>query len=295
MKNKPAWALVTVPAIVTGAALLLVAALYRPAPDAAPAPAAPSPYFDASWSADPQWSDGLAEVAHYAARRVQYGKPRDYEAVLITVSEDFNRAYFAKAEPPYAGKNLQPVLKLNIVAKYDTENYPYSYLTSVFVDRKDPTALVKLTNSSQEWCGNTFKELKNWVGKAELVYHSYWDAEGDGALPLDWRAGDLAEDQLPVSLRGLRFSPGLELKTRVLPSLISNAVRKVALVPATLRVESEERIAGMDAWRVKVAFGELQQTYWFEKGAPHILVKFTSSDGREWTLKSRSRRAYWKR
>ncbi len=304
MSNKPAWALLFIPGILTGAALLFVAAYYRPAGSPARAavardvkepPAATSPYFDASWSKDAVWNDGLAEVAHYNARRMQYGKPRAFEAVLITVSEDFNRAYFAKAEPPYEGKRLLPVLKLNVVTKYDTENYPYSYLTSVFVDRQEPSTLVKLTNSSQEWCGNTFKELKTWGGKTELLFHSYWDGEGDGALPLDWRPGDLAEDQLPVSLRGLRFAPGLEVKTRLLPSLILNAVRKAALVPATLRVEGAEKVAGVEAWRVSLKAGELEQSYWFEKAAPHVLVKFTSSDGREMTLKSRKRWAYWKR
>jgi hypothetical protein len=255
---------------------------------------AAQPVFDPSWSTDPRWNDGLAEVAHYAAKRMQYGKARMFEAVLITVSEDFNRAHFAKAEPPYQKKNLLPVLKLNIVLQYDTENYPYSFLSSVFVDRQDPTAIVKLTNSSQEWCGNTFKELKTWGGGVWLIYHSYWDEEGDGAKALDWKPGDLAEDQLPLALRGLRFAAGVEVKTRLLPSQISNRATRIELLPATIRVQGQENVGPVATWKVAVNAGELKQTYWMEAAAPHIMVKMVSSDGREFVLKKRSRRAYWK-
>ncbi len=251
--------------------------------------------FDPSWSTASLWNDGNAEVAVYSAKRMQYGKSRSFDAVLITVKEDFNRAVFAKAEPPYAGKNLLPVMKLNIVTKYDTENYPYSYLTSVYVDLLDPTAIVKITNSSQEWCGNTFKELRTWGGSTEIVHHSYWDGEGDGIKTLAWRPGYLAEDQLPLALRGLRFAAGFELKTGLLPSLISNRMQNADPVPAVIRVEGEERAANIDAWKVSVDAGALKQTYWVEKAAPHIVVKMTSSDGREMVLKSRTRRAYWNR
>ena len=39
--------------------------------------------------------------------------------------------------------------------------------------------------------------------------------------------------------------------------------------------------------------GELAQTWWFEKAAPHTLLKMESSDGRAWLLKARTRKPYW--
>lgn len=280
--------------------LVLLSGVSLGAPLAPPAasPSATAAAFDPAWSQVPLWDDGQAEVALYAARRLQYGKLRSFEAVLIVVKEDFNQAFYAKAEPPYKGKRLLPVLKLNFIQSYWTENYPYHFMTSVFVRRDDPTALLKLTSSSQEWCGNTFKEVRTWGRTPELVFLSYWDGEGDGTHALDLGPGDLLEDQLPLALRGLRFAPGLRVRMRLLPSLMSNNLRAPkGFVDAEIRVVGEETLATprrkTQAWKVEVQAGELAQAYWFAAAAPHELVKMQSSDGRELILKQITRKPYW--
>ncbi len=275
---------------------LVVSLVAFAAPSLAPSPPAP-PAFDPAWSRDPLWDDGQAEVALYQAKRPQYGKIETYEAVFIVVKEDFNPQLLVKADPPFEGKQLLPVLKLNAAHSYWTPNYPYHYLASVFVRRDDPAALVKLTVGSQEWCGNTFKEVKAGA-RPELTYRSYWDGEGDGSRPLDLRPGDLLEEQLPLVLRGLAFAPGLEVRRHLLPSLLSNKLGKAPqFVDATIAVAGEETVsttAGrLATWKVSVKFGEIQQTWWFEKAAPHTLVKMESSDGRAWLLKARARKPYW--
>ena len=254
--------------------------------------------YDFSWSRDPLWDDGRAEVALYDARRPQYGKVESYQAVFIVVKEDFNRQHYVKAEPPFEGKDTFPVLKLNTVHSYWTDNYPYHFMESVFVRRDDPTALVKLTLGSQEWCGNTFKEITTWDSTPQLVSHSYFDGQGDASRPLDLRPGDLLEDQLPLVLRSLRFEPGLEFKRRLLPSLISNSLRRVPeFVQATIGVVGEEMVeagaGGLAAWKVRIAWEKIEQTWWFEKAAPHTLLKMESSGGRSWVLRERMRKAYW--
>ncbi len=253
---------------------------------------------DSSWSRDPLWDDGQAEISLYDARRPQYGKIEAYQAVLMVVKEDFGRKYNVKADAPYEGKQIYPVLKLNAVHSYWTPNYPYHYLASVFVRRDNPASLVKLTVGSQEWCGNTFKEVTAWGPAPTLISHSYFDGEGDAAQPLDLRPGDLLEDQLPLALRGLAFRAGLSLERRLLPSLISNNLRRAAnFVPATIAASGQELLstgAGrLEAWKVTVSFEEIRQTWWFEKAAPHALLKMESSDGRSWLLRSRSRKRYW--
>ncbi|MGH9804272.1 MAG: hypothetical protein ACRD4D_03785 [Candidatus Acidiferrales bacterium] len=277
--------------LITLAGLLLLPVGLAPAPPSAEA-------FDPAWAADALWDDGQAEVALYQARRPQYGKIESYEAVFIVVKEDFNPRLNVKADPPYEGKQLLPVLKLNAAHSYWTDNYPYHYLLSVFVRRADPGSLVKLTLGSQEWCGNTFKQVSAAGGRAELHFHSYFDPEGDAARPLDLRPGDLLEDQLPLVLRGLRFAPGLAFTRRLLPSLISNNLRApIEIRPALFKVEGEEKIStpagAFAAWKVRVTAGELEQTWWFEKAAPHTLLKMESSDGRAWLLKARTRKPYW--
>lgn len=265
---------------------------------AAPLLAPELPVYDSAWAQGPLWDDGQAEVALYDARRPQYGKIESYQAVFLVVKEDFHRDLLVKADPPYDNKPLVPVLKLNAVHSYWTSNYPYRFLASVFVRRDDPTALVKMTLGSQEWCGNTFKEIKMGE-RPELQTHTYFDGEGDTTRPLNLRPGDLLEDQLPLALRSLRFAPGLELQRRLFPSLISNNLRRpFDPVEAVIRVTGEETVgtgAGrLAAWKVSVERDELKQTWWFEKAAPHALLKMESSDGRAWLLKARARRPYWK-
>ncbi len=279
-------------------AAVLFASVLLAGPSQAPPAAAQAPdYFDSTWSRDALWDDGQAEVALYDARRPQYGKAESYEAVFIVVKEDFDAKLLVKADPPYQGRQLVSVLKLNAVHSYWTPNYPYHFLASVFVRRDDPGALVKLTVGSQEWCGNTFKLVKT-SPRAELAVHSYFDPEGDTTRPLDLRRGDLLEDQLPLALRGLAFAPGLEVRRRILPSLISNKLgRQPQFLDSTITVVGEESLATpagrFASWKVSVKFGEVQQTWWFEKAAPHTLVKMESSDGRAWLLKARTRKPYW--
>ncbi len=272
-------------------------------PPAAPAALAGSPQEDsalgAAWARDALWDDGQAEVSLYDARRPQYGRQESYQALLIVVKEDFNRKHHVKADPPFAGKDTFAVLKLNAAHSYWTANYPYNFLASVFVHRDNPASLVKLTVGSQEWCGNTFKEITTWGAAPALVSHSYFDGEGDATQPLDLRPGDLIEDQLPLVLRGLRFAPGLSVERRLLPSLISNNLRRAPhFIPATIAVEGEEPLvtgAGRaQAWKVAVRWADISQTWWLEKAAPHTVLKMESSDGRWWLLRSRTRKPYWR-
>jgi len=243
------------------------------------------------WGMNPTWDDGLAEVAKYQARRTVYGKTRVFETICITVKEDFTPNFYVKADSP--SDQSIPVLKFNVVSTIPAGNYDYRYLTSVFVSRHNPMNLIKLTSGSQEWCGNTFKEVRNWENKSGLIFHSYFDGEGDGSLTLDLRPGDLMEDQLPVALRSLAFKEGHQFRTRVLDSLIDNRAKPPRLSSAEIAVRGREKLNDWNVWRVEVRREGLLQTYWFEQAFPNILVKCVSSDGRELLLKERTRWKYW--
>jgi len=276
--------------------VLAVAALALLA--AGPAAAPVNNLFDSAWSRGALWDDGQAEVTLYDAQRPQYGKIVSYQTLFIVVKEDFDAKLHVKADPPYERRALIPVLKLNAVHSYWTDRYPYNFLASVFVRRDDPQALVKLTLGSQEWCGNTFKLLST-RGRPELHFHTYFDGPVDETRPLDLRPGDLFEDQLPLALRGLEFAPGLTLRRRIFPSLISNNVRQEPVFHDTsITVVGEEIVATgagrLAAWKVTLQMGDLIQTWWFEKSAPHAMLKMESSDGRAWLLRSRTRKAYWR-
>jgi hypothetical protein len=233
-------------------------------------------------------------VAIYDARRSRYGKKRRFIAHLITVKEDFNTAYQAKADAPFDGKTILPILKMNRVETMPTDDYDYHLMTSVFVPRERVDHPHKLTLAMHEWCGNTFIEYMGWAAEPRLHFHSYFDDQGDG----DWRLGlgsGLLDEQLPLSLRSLPFAEGFEVEVDLLDPLVLRSLdRPPAVQRATLRVEKREKTERIDCWRVLVDRPDgPDATLWFEVEPPNILVKLEAEDGRRLRLRERTRRTYW--
>jgi hypothetical protein len=256
-----------------------------------------APAAGVSFGEHPMWDDGLAEVAVYKAKTQIYGKLWDHEMVLATVKEDLTTALYVKADPPYGKKELLPVLKQNIFTRIQTANYPYHYLVSVFVDRKSATRPVKMTVGSQEWCGNTFKELKFWERPASIVYHSYFDGQGDGEAQFEFREGDMLREQLFLALRTIDFREGYTKSFRLLNSQMTNKYIAPAFTNAALSVEGTDKIETLGkevaCWNVTVTAGADEMRYWFTKEFPHVLVKYADSRGQEMHLERIAREAYW--
>ena len=124
------------------------------------------------------WYQGLAEINVYKLEQARYGELRHGEAELIYVTEDFSEEKLVKLDQPEQAKDKVPVLKLNMVKKFHTGVYPYSMMTSVFSPINDDLP-IKLTTSSQEWCGHTFLQIRK--GKKSYTYdlHSYFESEGE--------------------------------------------------------------------------------------------------------------------
>jgi hypothetical protein len=256
-----------------------------------------APPISANWALEGIWDDGLAEVAVYEASRVIYGAPRPYEAVLLTVKEDFDSGKLVKADPPYGNRPIVTVLKQNAVREIATPNYDYRIMTSTFVERADPMRLAKLTSGSHEWCGNTWKAVRNFSGRVTYEWASYFDGEADGRQELEIRPGDLLEDQLPLTLRGMKFEPGVEFEARLLPSMANTHAGPARWRKATVRMEGRETLeiplGRLMAWRVKVTTPDYATTLWFDVSAPHALVQLETTKGDQMKLKSIERRAYW--
>jgi hypothetical protein len=254
----------------------------------------------ATWSRNKIWDDGRAEVAVYESQRFVYGKPRMFKEQLIVVKEDFRKDTLVKADDPKKQDTLR-VFKLNQSQKLETENYPYSYLTSVFMAGDDLQKVVKLTVGSQEWCGNTFKVYKSAVNnlQGELTWHSYFDGEADQTVTVNLEKDDYFDDQLPLVLRTLPFKPGFQKKIRLWDNLTTSHASPLNVVEATLTVEDGGEVrcrAGtLPSWKVTVQKPAGVDTYWFEKKEPNILTKMEAQDGRTRLLYGRARWSYWDR
>ncbi|MBB6612574.1 hypothetical protein H7F15_16135 [Pontibacter sp. Tf4] len=279
--------------------LLLLSACSGPAPDRKATETnaydAIKENFNPDWAMDKLWDDGLAEVAIYDAERVVYGKKREFEFTLITVKEDFNREHNVKTDN-YNRDDLFPVMKVNEFCRIPTDNYPYHYLTSVFVHRGKPWQLHKLTTSSQEWCGNTFKSVTDEGNNYSMYYNSYFDGQGEGNRQLTKAL--LFEDQLPYSLRALRFRDGLRFNADIAETQQTNKATAPAVYKATIQVNSTSTGNGTDeeekAWQVNVQLAPNKvNSYWFSTEYPNKLIRQRTWDGRNLELKKISRYAYW--
>ncbi|MEQ8764641.1 MAG: hypothetical protein RL885_11990 [Planctomycetota bacterium] len=250
------------------------------------------------WAQAPSWDDGKAEVATYSATRVTYGNERAYELNLITVKERFTRQHWTKADAePEEGLGLD-VLKQNQIERWQTENYPYTVMTSVFVPRSDVSLPLKITMLHNEWCGNTFKELAGWLDPPVLRTHSYWDGEGDRELELKSGSSLVAFDQLLLALRSLDRETGFELEVSLVPTLVSSKVGDPGPLPATIRVAGEETvtcgIGEVPCRKIEVSWEGEMARLWFAKDRDQVLVKL-EQPGRTALLEKLRRWAYWDR
>ena len=122
------------------------------------------------------WYNGTAEITSYSLEQARYGEIREGNAVMIFVTEPFLPGLQVKADTKDSS-NI-PVLKLNATKNYITGIYPYSIMTSSFYPVYDNQHALKLSFSSQEWCGHVYAQLNN-RDDFEIMSHSYFGSEAD--------------------------------------------------------------------------------------------------------------------
>lgn len=173
---------------------------------AAPGCKAPNSLNDTKREANPNfknhWYSGQAEISSFKLSQARYGELRDGTASLVFVTEPYSPALNTK--PNNSSGTDIPVLKLNMTKKFNTGIYPYSMMNSTFYPLTGAAHSVKISSSSQEWCGHTYMELVN-DRKFEIQTHSYFEGESSH-VKLDkshleddiWSQIRVASRQLPL-------------------------------------------------------------------------------------------------
>jgi len=128
------------------------------------------------------WYNGTAEITSYSLEQARYGELREGIAVLIYVTEPFLPDLQVKADK--SDSDNIPVLKLNATKNYITGIYPYSIMTSSFFPVYNNQHSLKLSFSSQEWCGQVYAQLNN-KEDFEIMSHSYFGSEADQEYHID--------------------------------------------------------------------------------------------------------------
>ena len=128
------------------------------------------------------WYAGEAEITSYKLEQARYGEIREGNAVLIYVTEPFHKQKQVKADRN--NPDNIPVLKLNSTKNYLTGIYPYSIMSSSFYPVHDNSHAIKVSFSSQEWCGQVYAQLNN-RDDFEITSHSYFESESDTEINLE--------------------------------------------------------------------------------------------------------------
>lgn len=240
--------------------------------------------FSADLFRDRLWDDGRAEYGLYAGSELREGTVRPARVVHIIVKEPFDLRARVKSERAGA----VDVLKMNQVIDVPTGVYAYHQMQSTFWQRATG-AVVKLSLSSNDSCGNTFKE--GWIdgGALRLVYHTYWEGEADGERRVAMPAGGIFADELPLKLRCLRRFAPAEYRVRLFPSIVGSKVGTPAFADATIRVLPAE--AGTVAVEVSRAGGV--DRFVFDEAPPHVLRSWKRADGSSLELRKSIRLDYW--
>jgi len=250
-----------------------------------------------AFAADALWDDGRAEIDAYQATIRRYGILRPLTAYLIVVKEDFSKAQLVKADPEHDRGDLLTVLKLNQVIDYRTGIYSYHQMASCFFDRASMD-LVKLSLTSNEWCGNAYKEYTRREGRGTLHVHTYWDNQAEATYDVPAGPDVQFYDALPLWIRSLPQTAGTARALRLLPSQIESKGPRPQAREATLRASAEEAIT-VPAGRFRALRWELTtgggppDVYWMARDGPHVLLAWERADGGAYRLKWTQRLAYW--
>ena len=275
-------------------------------------PVPPGPRVQFPFLAGPEWQ-GQAEVAGYAGQVTRYGEPRAASLILITVAEPLHSGTLVKAERPSAG--VFSGLKQNQVLAYQTGVYPYHQMNSVFW-RQSGGGFLRAIMTSQEWCGQTLKQVRPEGDNYRLTWNSYWEDEARGSAVVGVpRHGSptlvVLYDELPLLVRTPEFRSYRKL--HLFPLLMSSQVgrpdwdiggprRIPVFVDATAEPQAETvRFEGRDvaALRITIRWSEVgterKDTFWVDDAGPHrTLLRWRRYDGSELSLVRQSFAPYWK-
>jgi hypothetical protein len=248
------------------------------------------------------WFQGKAELTSYNLEQGRYGEMHNGHAVLIFVTEDFSKSKHVKLDrPQMAGADKVNVLKLNSTRKFNTGIYPYSMMSSVFtpIQRHIEPRTLKVTTSSQEWCGHTFTQMDLGTDSYDVRLHSYFENEGEQALSLDVA---LLEDEI---WNTIRLNP-TDLPTgniKVIPGTLFQRFRHISWTVQEAVAELKPVAASDDMMSYSLHYPSYDRDFsiQFKKDFPHEIQSWedTYSAGRRGqattkaTIRKRIMLDYW--
>jgi hypothetical protein len=234
------------------------------------------------------WGDGKAEFSIYGADIVRYGAPRPTEVIHILVREPFDPKQSVKPDD-YKRPDILPVLKMNQILNVPTGLYVYQQMHSNFW-RVDNAQLAKFSLTSNDSCGNTYKEARRNGDQFAYEYRTYWDGMARGEENVTPPANGYFYDELPWLVRTVDFSkpPGKPFDIQLAGSTINSKKDAFEFKPAKVSFTATER-----AITVVVEHSGGSDQFVLDAGFPHLLREWKAADGSRLKMKRNMKVDYW--
>ena len=257
-----------------------------------------SPSHAPSWRTDPVWYDGLAEKCVYEATRTIYGKPRLYRATAYTNKERIDTKTTCKSE---TDDGLE-VFKHHWSEIVPTEKYDYRFSTMTYT-RTDDMRAYKLTASTQEDCGASFKEIWRERERLNWFESEYFPGSGRREGHVD-KENAVFFDALTLSLRDYDFAAPRDVELRVVPSqkdthhVDFDSLARTIHFAGNFELDLPIGHVATHALELRSPDGTVEARYWFaaDASAPmlHALAQYEGPQAITYKLLSLERTAYWK-
>ncbi len=257
-------------------------------------------------AANVYWSQGKAEVNVYEVSQNRYQENHPGQLVSVFVTEDFLTDKQVKNER-YTNKNSTWILKNIQLKKFTTGVYDYSLFSVVFtpIDRNKFPKSLKVSASSQEWCGTIFTQfnlIENTDYKVE--HRSYFEAEGDRTTRM--KKSFLEDEVFTV----LRMNPSLLPIGTIQLIPPANYIQLKHLqfqsfkATASLTSYDKKEVSGINLMEYKIEYSQLKRSMSiiFENKTPYKIVGWfetfpSAFDGKLRTtsaiLKAQKMLTYW--
>lgn len=232
------------------------------------------------------WGDGKAEFDIFEAQIARYGQPHPAEVLQILVREPFDPTQSVKPDDWRRAGTLA-VLKFNQILHVPTGLYVYQQMHSNFW-RVDNGQLQKFSLTSNDSCGNTFKEALRAGEQFTYTYHTYWDGMADGkenvALPVD----GIFYDELPWRVRTIDFSKPGGFQIQLAGSTINSKKDTFTFQPAKVSFTTDAR-----AIDVAVEHAGGTDHFLLDRQFPNLLREWKAADGSHFRLQRSLKVDYW--
>jgi len=252
------------------------------------------------------WSDGKAEIASYDLMQYRYGELRQGELVQVMVPEDFLIDKQVKNESNKRNHSAR-VLKRIEIRQFNTGIYQYNMSTSIFTpfDRDRHGKSIKLSASSQEWCGSTYAQFNKKGVNYKSILHSYFEKEADQNTRIK---NALLEEEFFTLIRinpeDLPLGNMQLIPSQVVSRFLHLPLRAYSAVVSVGEYSGGD-FNGTDLKYLGIEYPELQRnlTIVYKSGAPHIIHGWTDSYPSPFTgemqsskaiLKTHIKEPYWK-